>query len=70
MLTPFGSNCMMVLAIIDLPDPDSPTTQRISLAAIESDTFESACGRSAPGGNRTLSPSRVRMAPDGSLIAL
>ncbi len=70
MVTSPGNSCMMALAMIDLPDPDSPTTQRISFAAIESDTPDSACGRSAPEGSRTLSPSRVRMALVGSLIAL
>ena len=29
---------MTALAIIDLPEPDSPTTQRISLDAIDSET--------------------------------
>jgi hypothetical protein len=69
MLTPSGSSRMMALAMIDLPDPDSPTTQRISLAAIDSDTADRACARSAPGGNRTPSPSSVRIAADVSLIA-
>jgi hypothetical protein len=69
MVISFGSSRMMALAMIDLPEPDSPTTQRISLAAMDSETFDSACGRSAPAGNRTLSRSRVRMAFSGSLIA-
>ena len=69
MVTPCGSSRMMALAIIDLPDPDSPTTQRISLAATDNVTPASACGRSAPGGRRTPSPSSVRIAAAASLIA-
>ena len=68
MVTSFGNSRMMALAMIDLPEPDSPTTQRISLAAIESETSDSACGRSAPAGSRTLSWSSVRMASCASLI--
>ena len=37
-VTSLGSSRMMALAIIDLPEPDSPTTHRISLDAISSDT--------------------------------
>ena len=43
-----GTSRMMALAMIDLPDPDSPTTQTSSLAAIASDTLLNACVRSAP----------------------
>ena len=69
MLTSFGSSRMMALAMTDLPEPDSPTTQRISLAAIESDAPDTACDRSAPAGRRTPSPSMVRMAGAGWFIA-
>ncbi len=60
MVTPPGSSRMMALAVIDLPEPLSPTTQRISFEAMAKETSFIACGRSAPAGSRTLRPSRVR----------
>ena len=53
---------MIALAVIDLPEPDLPTTQRISLAAIESVTSRMACDLSAPAGSFTLTVSRTRIA--------
>ena len=64
-LTSFGNSRMMAFAIIDLPEPDLPTTHRISLGTIESDTSDRACARSAPRGSRTLRFSSERT---GSLI--
>jgi hypothetical protein len=69
MLTSFGSSRMIAFAMTDLPEPDSPTTHRISLAAIDSDAPDTARDRSAPAGRRTPSPSRVKMVEAGSLIA-
>jgi hypothetical protein len=60
-VTSLGNSRITAFAIIDLPEPDSPTTQRISLEAISSDTSLSACVRSAPRGRRTLRRSSERM---------
>src|SRR5579883_58654 len=51
-----GSNPRMLRAITDLPEPDSPTTQRISFSARARPTSSTACGRSAPGGRSTVRP--------------
>jgi len=60
-VTSLGNSRMTAFAIIDLPEPDSPTTHRISLDAISSETSLSAWVRSAPRGRRTLRRSSERM---------
>ena len=52
-------------AITDLPEPDSPTTHRISLRMIERETSATACARSDQVGSATDRPSICRT---GSLI--
>ena len=49
---PGGSRPITALAVIDLPEPDSPTTQRISPASTCSEMSSTACARSPPGGQR------------------
>src|SRR5260370_28655574 len=46
-----GSSPIRACAHIDLPDPDSPTTQTISPATRSSETPSTAEGRSLPGGS-------------------
>src|SRR3546814_4789138 len=53
-------------AVTDLPDPDSPTTQRSSPASTEKLTPSTAKGRSAPLGRLTESP---RMSRTGALTS-
>ena len=51
MPTPFGSSERIAWAIIDLPEPDSPTRHTTSLRPIANDTSSAANGRSPPSGN-------------------
>ena len=53
-------------AITDLPDPDSPTTHRISSCWSSSVTSSTACGRSAHGGRSTVSRSIARTVPSSA----
>src|SRR5690625_4358451 len=48
---------MMVFAVIDLPEPDSPTMQRISPRFSSKEMSSTAWARSAPDGRRTVRPS-------------
>src|SRR5437868_14039552 len=52
----FGSSPMIAWAITVLPEPDSPTRQSRSPRSTLKDTPFTACGRSAPGGSRTVRP--------------
>ena len=51
MSTPFGSSERIACAIIDLPEPDSPTRQTTSLRLIANETCSTANGRSPPSGS-------------------
>ena len=63
---PFGSNPMTACAVTDLPDPDSPTMQRISPGPTLNDTLSIALARSARKGSRTVTLSRLRTGSDMS----
>ena len=54
---PSGSSRITAEAVMDLPDPLSPTTQSVRPGPSASDTSSSANGRSAPGGSATERPS-------------
>ena len=62
MLTRGGSSPRMACAVIDLPEPDSPTMQTISLAFTSNDRSLTACRRSPLPGNSTL---RLRTCSSG-----
>jgi hypothetical protein len=53
-LRPRGRRPISALAVTDLPEPDSPTTQTISLGSTVKLTSSIACARSPPGGRRTV----------------
>jgi hypothetical protein len=46
---------MTVVAMTDLPEPDSPTTHKVCPGRMLSDTWCTACARSLPAGNATES---------------
>ena len=50
----------MDLAMTDLPEPDSPTTHRISLRSMVNETPSTARGRSDQTGNATRRSSMPR----------
>ena len=50
----------MDLAMTDLPEPDSPTTHRISLRSMVNETPSTARGRSDQAGNATCRSSMPR----------
>ena len=54
---PLGKSPMMLCAVTDLPEPDSPTRQRISRAPTVRLTSSTAWRRSAPFGSATVRPS-------------
>ena len=45
---------MIVLAVTDFPEPDSPMMQRISPTGRSKDMSSTAWGRSMPGGRSTV----------------
>ena len=51
-----GSKPMIALAVTDLPDPDSPTTQRIWPRASSKEMSSTAWARSMPLGRLTVKP--------------
>jgi hypothetical protein len=53
-VTPRGNSRIMAWAVSDLPDPDSPTMQRISSGWMRRLTPSTAWARSAPGGSETI----------------
>ncbi len=60
-----GRSPITALAVTDLPEPDSPTTQTISPGATSRLKPSMALARSAPRGSGTVSP---RMERTGSVI--
>jgi hypothetical protein len=60
-----GKRPMIVLAVTDLPDPDSPTMHRISPRCSRSETSRTAWARSPASGRSTVRPS---ISSSGSLI--
>ncbi len=62
----FGSRPITLCAITDLPEPDSPTRQRISPRPTSNDARDTASARSAPGGSAIV---RSRTSSTAALIA-
>ena len=62
----YDLNAAFDAAVIDLPEPLSPTRQRISLRRRPSDTSRTANSRSAPRGSRTERPSMASSSLKGS----
>jgi hypothetical protein len=61
--SPLGRRPMTACAVTDLPEPDSPTTHRISPRPTSRLTSSTANGRSPPRGSATESPSISRTGP-------
>eukprot|EP00998_Keelungia_sp_KM082_P013096 NODE_9543_length_514_cov_0.875969_g9520_i0.p2 GENE.NODE_9543_length_514_cov_0.875969_g9520_i0~~NODE_9543_length_514_cov_0.875969_g9520_i0.p2 ORF type:complete len:106 (-),score=0.07 NODE_9543_length_514_cov_0.875969_g9520_i0:172-489(-) len=70
--TSFGFNPMVVNAVTDLPEPDSPTTQTISRAPTVKLISSTANGRSAPFGRATerLRTSRTGVAAVAPVVSV